>query len=115
LLSITALLLASVACAGRRRAEPVAGPQVANCEGRAYLDVANTLNESINVYVGVSSVDGKDTSEGQNARIFLGTAGPGTTRFPVDNWLRTPPRFGAEGRPYVGPKEVRYAYRCEPA
>jgi hypothetical protein len=92
LLSITALLLASVACAGRRRAEPPAVPPGANCEGRLYLEVTNTLNESVDVYVG-------DVYAGENRRTLLGTVGPGTTRLPVENWLRTYPRFAVEGRP----------------
>lgn len=98
-------LLASVACA-RRRTEPPAVPQ-ANCQGRGYLEVTNTLNESVDVYVG-------DVYTGQNARSFLGTAGPGTTRLPVENWLRRSPWFSVGGRPIVG-EAVRYAYRCEPA
>lgn len=34
-------LLASVSCAGRRRADPSATQEVANCPGRAYLEVTN--------------------------------------------------------------------------
>ena len=100
-------LLASVACAGRRRADPSAVPQVATCEGRAYLEVTNTLNEPVDVYVG-------DVYAGQTARAFLGTARPGTTRLPVENWLRKVPWFVAGQTPIVS-EAIRYVYQCEPA
>ena len=97
-------LLASVACAGRRRAEPPAEPQAANCPGRAYLEVSNTLSKSLQVNIG-------DLSKA----TFLGTAGPGTTRLQVENWMGTFPTFGDQnGVPVFGPA-VRYAFRCETA
>jgi hypothetical protein len=80
---------------------------IANCAGRGYLEVTNTLTESVDVYVG-------DVYTRQNARTFLGTARPGTTRLPVDNWLQRSAWFSIEGRPIVG-EAIRYTYRCEPA
>jgi hypothetical protein len=44
----------------------------ANGEGRSDLEVINTLNESIDAYVG-------DVYTGRTARTFLGTAGPPIT------------------------------------
>lgn len=100
--------LASLACAGWRRAEPPAAPPVAACEGRAYLEVTNTLSESVDVSVG-------DVYNAHNARIFLGTAGPGTTRLPVGNWQRTYPAFALPDGMPADRQAVRYAYRCEQA
>jgi hypothetical protein len=45
-------LMASVSCAGRRRADPSATQELANCPGRAYLEVTNSLSESVDVYAG---------------------------------------------------------------
>ena len=95
-------LLASVSCAGRRRSDPSATPEVANCPGRAYVEVTNTLSESVQVYVG-------DPSK----RTFLGTAGPGTTRLTVENWMGTFTTFADQNGAPVAAKAVRYAFRCE--
>ncbi len=100
--------LASLACAGSRRAESPAVPHVADCEGRAYLEVTNTLSESIDVYVA-------DVYNAHNARIFLGTARPGTTQLPIENWQRTYPAFALPDGMPAGRRAVRYAYRCERA
>jgi hypothetical protein len=94
-------LLVLVACAGRRRAEPPAEPKVANCQGRAYLEVTNTLSESIDVYIG------------QSPRTFLGTAGPGTTRLPVENWRGTFPTFADHNGGAIVGRAVQSTYVCE--
>jgi|KBSSwiStaDraftv2_1062776.scaffolds.fasta_scaffold278460_2 hypothetical protein len=100
-------LLASVACRSGRRPESPAIDPLTNCEGRLYLEVTNSLKESIDVYVG-------DPFTAQTAaRTFLGTARPGTTRLAIEDWQRTPPSFAASGGMPIDYHAVRYAYRCE--
>ena len=100
-------LLASVACRSGRRPESPAIDPLTNCEGRLYLEVTNSLKESIDVYVG-------DPFTAQTAaRTFLGTARPGTTRFPIERWLTARLWFVDAQGPVVS-EAIRYAYRCEP-
>ena len=100
-------LLASVSCAGRRRADPSATQEVANCPGQAYLEVTNPLSESVDVYAGGNNA-GQITGQ-----AFLGTARPGTTRFPIERSLTARLWFVDAQGPVVS-EAIRYAYRCEP-
>ncbi len=71
---------------------------------RTYLEVTNTLSESIDVYIG-------DLSK----RTFLGTASPGRTRLPVENWRGTYPTFADRNGGAVVGRAVQSTYVCEMA
>jgi hypothetical protein len=103
---IAALAILAAACGGRSRARL----DVAPCTGQHYLEVSNGLLVPVDVYALVAPQSPYD------APHYVGTARPGTTRFPVS---------AEPGRTYAQSTEsgvgvrhhatgVRFRSVCEP-